>query len=473
MQTTVFWQLYLSYALLSALALMAVSAILSVFLKSGKWAFVGTVILLMATAAASFILLWTNSSFSFFQIFRSNTFSDLFFGIFSIAIALIEVLSYKQSSDLPAFSMMLSFVTAGVFLVTFAYSIISILVGLEMVALSSTFMVMANGKKFVEPAVKLFLLTAISIAIFTFALALLLPYDNGLALTLATSGTAGSYLLGLSLILFAGALSIDAAAFPFNLWVPDVYEGSPSNITALLAGVNKKVSFVAILEIFVVVFAAYGSSTGTPLFQTVFFAIAILTMFFGNLVALTQKSVKRLFAYSSISQAGYIFIGISAGTLLGIGASIFYMFAHMFMIIGAFAIIMWLESKKINDIDDYTGLSSKNQFAAVSLTIIMLSMAGIPPLVGFTGKFLLFSSAVYANDPLLAFIGIINSFISIYYYAKVINQMFLKKEARKMRMDRNIAIVVAFCLVFIILVGVYPSILINASSAAASALGAA
>jgi NADH-quinone oxidoreductase subunit N len=461
---------YLSFTIVSALVLMVVTNLVSVFVKSKKLALVSTITLLFAASIASFIIMLSGGSFIFIQVFQADAFSALFFTVFPVAIAFIALLSYDYSADFETFSVLLSFVAVGVFLVTFAYSLIPILVGLEVVSLSSSFMIIVNGKKFVEPAVKLFLLSAISIAIFTFALAMLLPYDSKLVLELAGTSTIGKYLLGLSLILFAGALSLDAAAFPFNLWVPDVYEGSPANITALIAGINKKVSFVAILEIFVVVFAAYKFLGSSLLYSDIFLVLSVFTMFFGNLLALVQKNIKRLFAYSSISQAGYIFIGISVASHLGVEASIFYIFAHMFMIIGAFAIVMWLESKHLYTLDDYSGLNGINAFAAISLTIFMLSMAGIPPLVGFVGKFLLFSSSVYGNDVALALIGIINSFISIYYYAKVINQIFLKKPVRKSNLDRNVAIVVSLCLIFVIFFGVYPQPLINASSLAAKAI---
>jgi NADH:ubiquinone oxidoreductase subunit 2 (chain N) len=209
----------------------------------------------------------------------------------------------------------------------------------------------------------------------------------------------------------------------------------------------------------------YGNS---QLISTIFFVLSIFTMFFGNLIALIQKSVKKMLAYSSISQAGYIFIGISAATKMGISGSIFYIIAHMLMIIGAFSIVFWLESNNIRTIEEYGGLKDRNLFAAVTLTILMLSMAGIPPLIGFAGKFILFSSAVYSNDVLLAVIGIINSFISIYYYAKVINQMFQKRLSPKIQIPANIAAVVFICTILVIFIGLYPQILLGPSFLAAA-----
>ncbi len=420
-------------------------------------------------AITSFSMLLSGYNSNFLYLFQANAFSELLFGALSIGIFLILLISFDSEPQAET-AMFVSFVMLGLFMVAFAYSIIAIIVGLEFVVLSTVFMILSYGKKYLEPALKLFVLGAISTAIFVVALALLLPYDSSLSLVGIAAAGAGKFIVGLSLVLFVAALSIESAAFPFNLWVPDVYDGAPGNVTALMAGINKKVSFIAILEIFLIVFASYGIYGNSQLISQAFFLISILTMFFGNLVALVQKNIKRMFAYSSISQAGYIFIGISAATHLGIEASIFYIIAHMFMIIGAFAIVFWLETKNIRSIEEYAGLKDRNAFAAVSLTILMLSMAGIPPLVGFAGKFVLFSSAVYANDIILALIGIANSFLSIYYYAKVINQMFQTREVKRIRPGINIIAAVTICLIFVIAVGIYPQLLLGWASTAASVL---
>ena len=459
------------YLVAIPLLLLVISGIALVYSKSRKPAFIATTALLLIAGFSSLYIANTGASFLFVRILQANSFGSLLFGAIALAMVLIEVMSYRNAASLQQLNMLLSFVAFGAFMVAFAYSIIAILVGVEIVILATAFMILQNGKGYVEPALKLFILGAVATAIFTLALALLFPYDANLSLSAATSAPIGKFIIGLSMVLFIGALSIEGAAFPFNLWVPDVYEGAPGNITALLAGVNKKVALIAMIEITVLVFAAYSATNSTPVLSDTLIIISILTMFFGNLAALVQKNIKRLFAYSSISQAGYIFIGIASATRLGIEASVFYIIAHMFMIIGAFAIVFWLESKNIRTMDEYAGLYNRNAFAAVGLTLLMLSMAGIPPLIGFVGKFLLFSSAMYANYAFLAFIGVINSFLSVYYYAKVINQMFQIRPERRISMDRSIAVVAIACIVFVIAVGIYPQILIGAASAAASALG--
>lgn len=428
---------------------------------------VSSSVLLALIMVFSILLLLTGQSALIAGMMAEYPFSLLFVFLFSITLFLVNLLSYKYSSDYISFSLLFSFAAAGAFLVALSASLVTIILGIELMSLPTAFMIMINGKKFIEAAVKLFVLAALSIAIFAFSLALLFPYDPSLALTALTSnaGIAGGTIVLLALLLFIAALSFDASLFPFNLWIPDVYEGAPANITAMLAGVNKKVAFVALFEVLFVVLLPLSA-----VFSLVFQVLAIVTMFFGNIVALVQTNVKRLFAYSAISQAGYIAIGFSAASLYGIEASIYQIFAHAFMIIGTFAIILWLESKNIRTIDDYAGLGSRNRIAAFSLTIFMLSMIGIPPLMGFVGKFLLFTSAIGKGLLLLAIIAIFNSFLSIYYYAKVMLSMYSKREKPVLQIDWAVFAVATFCTIAVIILGIYPQPLISLAQLAGNSL---
>ncbi|MFI5412322.1 MAG: proton-conducting transporter membrane subunit, partial [Candidatus Micrarchaeales archaeon] len=373
----------IGYLMIIALSLLLVSGIASFVHRQRKLQLIISTGLFTVVAVTSIALLLYAQDTQLLNLFNIYPFSMLFVALFSVAFMLINILSYDYSDDYLSFSLLLGFVALGTFSVAMANSFITILLGIELVSVPTAFMIMINGKQYVEAAVKLFILAAIGITLIAFAIALIFPYDPGLYLVplLSTPGLSGSYLTTLALLLFIAGLAFDASLFPFNLWVPDVYSGSPANITALLAGINKKVAFVALFEIlFLSLFQFIG------IFSLVFQVLAIFTMFFGNIVALVQNNVKRLFAYSAISQAGYIALGFAAGTAYGISASIFQIVAHTFMIIGTFAIILWLESKNINTIQDYNGLGSRNKFMAFSLTIFMLSMIGIPPLIGFVGK---------------------------------------------------------------------------------------
>jgi NADH-quinone oxidoreductase subunit N len=457
----------IGYAIVVLIGLLILSGVATVFHKRKKLQLAISSSILLAIAALSLYTVFLQQTYTVLWSFAIYPFSMLFVFLFSSLLLLVNILSYDKSSDYPSFSLLFSFVLAGALVVAMANSLVTIVLGIELTVLPTAFMIMINGKSYVEAAVKLFILSAISVSILVFATVMIYPYNTSLALTqfVQNPGITGGYLAVLSLILFIAGVGFDASLFPFNLWVPDVYQGAPSNITAMLAGVNKKVAFVALMEILFVTMYAL-SSTSSLLIEI----LAIATMFFGNLIALVQTDVKRLFAYSSISQAGYIAIGIATVTAYGLQASIFYVFAHAFMIIGAFSIILWLESKNIRSIHEYRGLSERNRLAAIALSIFMLSMIGIPPFIGFIGKFLLFSSAISANLVLLAIIGIINSFISVYYYARVITSIYSKTGKEALEMGTCIAAVVILCLLVVVIVGIYPGPLISASSIAANSL---
>lgn len=435
--------------------------------KKRKAVFALNLFMMLAVGLLASVAFASGTDMVVFGIFHVYALSLLLIALFSVTSGLVYALSYERSSNFIAISLLLGFSFFGMLSVAASNAALTTILGLELVAIPSAFMVAVGGKSRVEPAVKLFIMGGMAVSALLFALALLLPANGALSLgaIAAPAGAGWGYLILLAMILFAVGLAFDASIFPFNLWVPDVYEGSEGNITALLAGVNKKVAFAAMITVFFGLFAAYSG-----MFSQIFALLAVLTMFFGNIVALTQKSVKRMLAYSSISQAGYIMVGLAAATTDGIAASLFQIIAHSFMIIGAFAIVAWLEARNIKTRDDYAGLAHRNGFGAFALTVFMLSMAGMPPLIGFYGKVLLFSSAIGAGMLALAAIGVLNSFISIYYYGKVIATMYARREHGLMHMERVGLAVVIICLAVVVAFGLYPNYLVGAVSAAAASM---
>ncbi|MEM0202306.1 MAG: NADH-quinone oxidoreductase subunit N [Candidatus Micrarchaeaceae archaeon] len=452
--------------LLASAGLFAIIGIAAAMLKSRLFPLLAGSALLAFMALVSIAMLESGASYTVFGVLHFYPFSMLFIALFSVLMILIEILSYN-SANFPGMQLLIGFAFIALMAVPSALSLIGIFIGLELFSVMATFMIIISGKRHIEAAVKFFVLSAVSIALFSVALALMMPYDGGLSMAAAQAGTSplGDSLAVLALVFFIAAMSFDTAMFPFNLWVPDVYEGASANMSALLAGIGKKLAFVVLIEVLFVFFAA-SKSVFAPLLAV----LSVLTMFYGNFAAMVQKRVRRLFAYSSISQAGYIMIGVAVATQYGIEASIVQIIAHAFMIIGAFAIVMWLESEGMRSIDDYTGLGSRNRFAAVSLTLIMLSMAGIPPLLGFDGKLLLFSSAISANMLYLAVLGVLNSFISIYYYGKLINAIFTQKSHKRIALNIGVAIVVVAVLVVIVMLGIYPQPVMAAAHAASASL---
>ena len=455
------------YGIIVLIALLAFSGIAAQFHRRRAVAFAVGMLLLAGIAALSAYEFWSGASFVLFGMLHAYRFSMLFTALFAVGLAMVDTLSYEHGESFISMSMLLGFAAVGIFIVPMASSLLAILLAVELASVPTILMVAITGRHRTEAAVKLFLMGSIAIAVLAFAIAMIFPYDASLSLSAfqASPSLQGSYIVALSLVLFIAALGMEAALFPFNLWVPDVYEGAPGNVTALLAGINKKVAFVALMEVLFTVFII-----SRPTFSAMLQVLAIATMFFGNLAAMVQRSVKRLFAYSSISQAGYITVGIAVATQYGIESSIFQIIAHMLMIIGAFAIVLWLEERNIKSIDDYRGLAYRNGFAGIALTIMMLSMAGVPPLIGFVGKFLLFSSAIASGLLVLALIGILNSFLSIYYYARVMSAIYDRRLEHSLAMDKATAAVVAVILGAIVLIGIYPGPLISIAQQAAHSL---
>ena len=457
----------LIYAAFAVLALFIACELAAAVYRNKAVAFSIGLPLLVIDAALFISIFASNLSASFLGIFEVYPFSSLFASLFMVSGTVIYLISYKYSNDFSNFSALFGFVLLGVIGVSTSTSLVTTVVGIELVSLSTVFMILLDGKSKVEPAVKLFILGAIAISVLLFAVSLIFSYDPSLLLSgfAANGSISGSYVLTLAIVLFIAGFSFEASLFPFNLWVPDVYQGAPTNVTAMLAGMNKKVAFVAIMTTFFVLLSKY-----TAVFSPIFGLLAIFTMFFGNIMAFVQKDVKRLFAYSSISQAGYILIGIAVASSFGIEASIVQIAAHMFMVIGAFSIVLWLESKGLKSIDDYTGLGYRNLFAGAALSIFMLSMAGVPPLLGFTGKLLLFSSAVDKGMLILAGLGVLNSFMSIYYYGKLMGSIYSKKSGDRLFMNGYIVVAVIVCLTVVIVFGLYPEPIINAANVASLSL---
>jgi NADH-quinone oxidoreductase subunit N len=219
------------------------------------------------------------------------------------------------------------------------------------------------------------------------------------------------------------------ASVPFHAWAPDVYEGAPTPVTAFMATAVKAAAFAALVRILI---------TGLrPFFGqwcAVFVWLAVLTMFLGNLVALTQTNMKRMLAYSSIAHAGYLLIGICALDATSgspVAAVLYYLLAYAFMNMGTFAIISFLETQEGRglSLDEYSGLAGKHPYLCAAMSVFMLSLGGIPLTGGFMGKLFVFRAAIHADRTFLAVLGILNSLISLFYYLRVMIRMYMDKPA--------------------------------------------
>jgi proton-translocating NADH-quinone oxidoreductase chain N len=286
------------------------------------------------------------------------------------------------------------------------------------------------------------------------------------------------------MFLFAG-FAFKIAAVPFHMWAPDVYDGSPSTVSAFLAAGSKKMGFAALFKVFLVGLIAVRADWGLLVG-----IVAVVTMTLGNVLALNQTNIKRMLAYSSVAQAGYILIAlpVAAAALdpstgqYALAGGIFHIITHAFMKAGAFVVVAALIAVGLSErIDDFRGLSRRAPLMAFAMAVFLVSFAGIPPLAGFASKFVLFSGAVYAsltpeNSWLiaLAIAGILNSAVSLYYYAKVVRVMYvdepLDHQRAPLRFPRAIMASVVVALAAVILIGLWPAPVIEVSLRAAESV---
>ena len=225
-----------------------------------------------------------------------------------------------------------------------------------------------------------------------------------------------------SLAMITVGFGFKIAMVPFHMWTPDVYEGAPSPVTGFMATGVKAAAFAALLRIF---FTAL--SPLQPDWTTIMWIMAVLTMTAGNVIALVQNDIKRMLAYSSIAHAGYLLVGFVAGDRIALSGMLFYLLGYAFMNLGAFGILSLLEKngEECTALSDYSGIGFKYPLIGLSMAVFMFSMAGIPPTVGFMGKFYIFTAAIKSGFIWLAVIGVINSVISLYFYLRVIVYMYI------------------------------------------------
>jgi NADH-quinone oxidoreductase subunit N len=366
--------------------------------------------------------------------------------------------------------------TLGMMLMAGGIDLITAFIGLETMAVS--FYILAGfikpNQRSNEAAVKYFLLGTFSLGILLYGMSLLYGLSGTTslrAMSTVFSAQDRDLRLILAVVLVVAGMGFKIAAVPFHMWAPDVYEGAPTPVTAFLSVGSQAASFAMLLRILV-----EGLPSQSADWRLLFEALAIVTMTAGNIAALTQSSLKRMLAYSSIAHAGYLLIGIVAGTPRGISAMLIYLVVYSFMQLGAFAVIVMMRRHDVigDELKDLSGLHMRHPFAAFAMLLFMLSLGGIPPTAGFMGKFWLFGAAIDQGYVWLAVIGVLNSAISLYYYVRVVVFMYLRKEIVGSEPTSTPAL--TFTLVAAtaatVLLGVYPQWLFTMAEASARTLGA-
>jgi NADH-quinone oxidoreductase subunit N len=290
---------------------------------------------------------------------------------------------------------------------------------------------------------------------------------KGIAAYIENNRLALNPVLTLSMILIAVAFSFKIAAVPFHMWAPDAYEGAPTPITAFMSVGPKAAGFAVFGRVFITAFGPVQFN-----WAPVLVAIAILTMAVGNIVALSQTNIKRMLAYSSIAHAGYMLLGIIAGTSDGMASVLTYMLIYAFMNIGAFAVVIMLRTEgfKGEQITDYEGLSKTHPTAAALMLVFMFSLTGIPPMAGFMGKFYLFMAAINAGYTWLVVVAVMFSAISAYFYLRIVMLMYMKepKDAVELNSSPGMGLALAVTAAAVVLIGILPSTVVTFARLAAA-----
>jgi len=387
-----------------------------------------------------------------------------------ISAGLTVLISTRYLADdgpwLYEYFVLLLFACVGMMFMVSGNHIVVIFVGLETLSISVYVLtgILPGNPKGSEAALKYLLLGGFSSGIFLYGAALLYGSAGSLSLPALAeyfqAGTPGKLAtVGMGLLLVGFAFK--AAAVPFHMWTPDVYEGAPSPLTGFMSVGVKAAAFAAFVRVFF--------ESLIPLqvdWANILWLVAALTMILGNLAALVQENIKRMLAYSSIAHAGYILVGMVAGTAAGTSGVLYYLLAYTFTNLGAFGVVALVGRKGEANImvDDYRGLAKVHPLLSLAMAIFLFSLAGIPPTAGFVGKFTIFSSAVDSGYIWLVVIGVLTSAASVFYYFRVIMKMYMEApemEPEKLQFSPAMILALSIAVICVLYIGIFPTTYLN------------
>ncbi len=370
---------------------------------------------------------------------------------------------------------------AGMLVLVQSVDLITFFVSLEILSLAVYVLsgALRGDPRSNEAAAKYLLMGAFATGFLLYGIALLYGatgslslYGIGSALDSAEGGPSPTALLGFALL--AVGLAFKVGAVPFHQWIPDVYEGAPTVVTAFMSVAVKAAAFGALLRVLL--------TAGLPhveAWRDAVWGLALATTVAANLLALWQRSVKRMLAYSSVAHTGYLLVGVAALAApaaredAATGA-VFYLFSYTFMTLGAFAFasLAGRDGRDAEDLDDYAGLARRRPWSAFAMTVFLVSLAGLPPTAGFLGKFLVFKAAVAAEEYALVIAGVLGSAVSVYYYLRVVVAMYMKPapEGSPEGASPNVTMVVLACALFTLVLGVLPGTFLHYSKLSSWAL---
>jgi NADH-quinone oxidoreductase subunit N len=395
-------------------------------------------------------------------------FSIFFNWIFLVAALIVALVSYKYLENAGEhhgeYYSLILFAQCGMYFLATGTDLVTLFVGLELMALCFYVMVgfLRSEKRSNEAALKYLLLGAFSSGFLAYGFSVLYGIAHSTKLSDIAAAVASRGLwdpvVYLALITTSVGLLFKIAAAPFHMWAPDAYEGAPTTVTAYLSVASKAASFAFLLRLFYGPMAPFAGLR--DVWGPMLAVIAVVTMTVGNLAAINQTNVKRLLAYSSISHAGYILLGLVAGNERGITGIAVYLMVYTFMNLGAFLVLVALRRQKIigDEMDDISGLMHKSPGYAILMLIFLLSLAGIPPTAGFLGKYYIFLSLIETQHYTLAVIATLYAAVAIYYYFRIVKSMFVSEVREKAPMATSFGMRLALGVsgAMTLVIGLYP-----------------
>jgi len=447
-----------------------ISVLIEIYLHNGKSVLPWFSFLLFVSTAFYSLSTVSYQSIVLQNMLSTGGITNIFYFIFNIGAALVCLLSAdytkKYGINYSEYYILIQSAVLGMMMMAGAKSLFMIFLGLEIMSVCFYVLAGVNRKKdkAIEASLKYFLLGSFATGFLVYGIALIYGSAQTTSIEVITAGFAeysSNIIFLVGILLFLIGFSFKIAAFPFHMWVPDVYEGAPTTVTGLFSTIGKAAAFAAIIATLTALF----SGESTSMFLPYLAVLSIFSMLFGSIVAIAQSNIKRMLAYSSISHAGYILIGLAAGTTTGIAGVVFYLAVYTFMNLAAFGIISLIEGENDTnlDINSYSGLGTKSPVLAALLAIIMFSLAGLPPLAGFFAKYYVFIAAIKSGLTWLAILGIISSVISVYFYLRIVVLMYFKDAEAEVVHSKSFSgfLGVAIAVFLVILFGIIPGSLLD------------
>lgn len=382
--------------------------------------------LLMFAAAALAIVAPTGNGFN--SLFVNDAFARFSKVVIFAGSGVATLMALTFSADtFRRFEMpvLMVYAATGLSVMVSSQDLMTVYLGIELSSLSAYVLaaLRRDNLRASEAGLKYFVLGALSSGILLYGMSLVYGYAGGTSFEAVAAGIAGEPSFGLiiGLVFLMAGLAFKISAAPFHMWTPDVYQGAPTPITAFLATASKMGAFALVIRVMLEPFADIADS-----WRQIVILLAVVSMVWGSLAAIWQSNIKRLMAYSSIGHMGFALVGVAAGSEAGVAGCLVYLATYVIMNLGAFALILSMKrgGEPVEAISDLAGMSRERLPMALALLVIFFSMAGIPPLAGFFGKFLVFTAAVEAGFWWLAVIGLLTSVISAFYYIRIIKVAF-------------------------------------------------